>query len=354
MAEIHKKGDGKETTNGDIPVVAPLNMGKGIKWNADSKKYEIVIAKGHPLKINDNNEIEVKLDPDNSNMIQFRPNGLYYGVEPEEEYRYQYVDFINGDDGNDGSKARPLKYVSTALNNIKPGTKGSEIFLKENQDHFIFKDRNLWRQYINASVRISPYGDKYDELNALWHSDHTGKSTPEPLAGSQEFKSYRPRLVIRQSERDYGFDKSLNYNETFSVEGGSELEFVGIDIVSRLDSRSENSGWYNAFVRGSNGVVVFRGVEIDNQTRANNKHLYLATSTAGGIEVRMYYFNVKSDINPIFRVNPNKLDLNIHATSTGEVKPLSQGGMHYITATPLATLKTLVRNGNALNPMWNE
>lgn len=41
MAEIHKKGDGTETQNGDIPVVAPINMGKNLTWNEETKQYDV-------------------------------------------------------------------------------------------------------------------------------------------------------------------------------------------------------------------------------------------------------------------------------------------------------------------------
>lgn len=44
----------------DVKVVAPANMGKGIKWNPDTKQYEVALGKG--------------LYVDNSGLIQIQSN----------------------------------------------------------------------------------------------------------------------------------------------------------------------------------------------------------------------------------------------------------------------------------------
>ena len=55
MAEQHKKADGTQTVNGDIPVVAPNNIGKGIKWNETKvlpafKADLLAVLKGEEVK----------------------------------------------------------------------------------------------------------------------------------------------------------------------------------------------------------------------------------------------------------------------------------------------------------------
>lgn len=41
MAKQHIKGNGTETTNGDIPVLTPSNIGNGLVWNSANGKYEV-------------------------------------------------------------------------------------------------------------------------------------------------------------------------------------------------------------------------------------------------------------------------------------------------------------------------
>ena len=42
MAEQHKKADGTQTVNGDIPVVAPMNMGNTLMFK--DKVYNVNIG----------------------------------------------------------------------------------------------------------------------------------------------------------------------------------------------------------------------------------------------------------------------------------------------------------------------
>lgn len=41
MAEQHKKADGTQTVNGDIPVVTPSNIGDGLVWIPGENKYKV-------------------------------------------------------------------------------------------------------------------------------------------------------------------------------------------------------------------------------------------------------------------------------------------------------------------------
>lgn len=70
MAEKHKKGDGTETTNGSTPFAAPLNMGKGLLWNPETKQYDVALGAG--LYIDDNGVIQMR---SNEPKIQTFDNG---------------------------------------------------------------------------------------------------------------------------------------------------------------------------------------------------------------------------------------------------------------------------------------
>ena len=57
-----------------VTVVHPDNMGKGIKWNDTTKKYEVNVkagsGSGSGIVINDNGELEVKFSSDPSTLQQ--------------------------------------------------------------------------------------------------------------------------------------------------------------------------------------------------------------------------------------------------------------------------------------------
>ena len=53
----HTKGNGTEDTSSVI-VVTPDNIGKGIKWNASTEKYEVNVGDG--LEIDSTGKVVVK------------------------------------------------------------------------------------------------------------------------------------------------------------------------------------------------------------------------------------------------------------------------------------------------------
>ena len=57
-----------------VTVVHPDNMGKGIKWNDTTKKYEVNVKAGSGIVINDNGELEVSDLQNQINQIKNRLN----------------------------------------------------------------------------------------------------------------------------------------------------------------------------------------------------------------------------------------------------------------------------------------
>lgn len=113
----------------DIKVVAPMNMGEGLAWNESTKKYDVALSQSVEIV---NNQIGLKLSPDVGNLLEVRSNGvgLWQVVEPF--LQRQYVDSINGEDSNEGTKAKPLKTFQRALQRLfesKNGGRGQATIL---------------------------------------------------------------------------------------------------------------------------------------------------------------------------------------------------------------------------------
>ena len=88
----HTKGNGTEDTSSVI-VVTPDNIGKGIKWNASTEKYEVNVGNG--LEIDSTGKVVVKhvvVDPRSSNITD---NGKVIGEKFSIDYGNGLVE-VNG------------------------------------------------------------------------------------------------------------------------------------------------------------------------------------------------------------------------------------------------------------------
>ena len=98
---------------------------------------------------------------DAGNLLQCRAGGLYYGITPAADVANQFVDAVNGDDSNSGTRASPLRTVSKAFSRIVTGTYGN-IYLHENQLHIVTSES----AQVSADVSLYTYGTGCDALIA--------------------------------------------------------------------------------------------------------------------------------------------------------------------------------------------
>lgn len=260
----HTKGNGTEDAS-SIIVVTPDNMGKGIKWNESTGKYDVSLSKVA------------------YNQLSMRDDGLYYGQTPTK--LNLYVDFANGSDSNTGDKNSPFKTVGKAIESVENGTVGTTIYLKEGQKHY-FSTTHSYPDYgANASYLIKPYGPKYDELDAIWHSNHTGKVNAEALEGSEEYYPYLPTLVHSGTTKVLMNEAPNTYLECIYVYVGTRVELRGVKIVCENTSNVANSssGWLTCALRGAGEVVV--SCSTITQKDIEHGHFYLANSTVGSLQV---------------------------------------------------------------------
>ena len=121
------------------------------------------------------------LSPRAGNLLRtdLQPDGsckFYYGTEPPQNLRNQYVDYANGSDANPGTRASPLKTIAFALSRLDYGTTGN-IHLHESGSH-IWDSESSWAKGlvsdIGQSANFFTYGSNTDSAQATWNSGLNG------------------------------------------------------------------------------------------------------------------------------------------------------------------------------------
>lgn len=267
----HTKGNGAEDASSVI-VVTPDNMGKTIGFVESTGKYEVSLSKVA------------------GNQLSMRDDGLYYGQTPAK--LNLYVDFDNGSDSNTGDRNSPFKTLGKAISSVETGTIGTCIHLKENQKHYFSTNHGAYNYGANASYIIKPYGDKHDELDRIWSSNHTGKQTAEIVEASEEYYPYLPTVVHSGTSVVVSNEAPLKFMENIYVFVGTRVEVRGVKFICENTADVANSagGWFSSAFRGA-GEVVLSSCTI-YQKNIEHGHFYLANSTVGSLQVLCQYLTI--------------------------------------------------------------
>lgn len=219
-------GTGSRAPAGNIPVVTPSNIGKGLTFVND--KYDVNVGKG--LELDSTGKVQLKISPDAGNSLDLRANGLYYGIQAPASLANLYVDPINGVDQHPddvagaGTRAKPLKTLRYAIGINGTGVKRI-IHLKEGS--VIKTSVDDIRVIIGDDISVVPYGDRMDAL------DRTTFIYPGlHISSHDDFKSYRPRLIFDRhvvlTQRDgNGLGVSINKAQ-FRIDTTRSIMFAGI------------------------------------------------------------------------------------------------------------------------------
>lgn len=141
------------------------------------------------------------------NLLQCRADGLYYGIAPPAELVNQYVDPINGNDANAGTRASPLRTIIKAIDKLPEAVVGAYIHLHESATHYM---KSSDRRDLNKSVNFRTYGNATDIAQATW-------SHPQNLWAWYGWAT-SPRAVI-----EFVFDRQFEGN-------ASQVIGVAIDL----------------------------------------------------------------------------------------------------------------------------
>lgn len=152
--------NGNQAPNGDLPVVAPINMGNGLLWDDKSQTYYVAVD-NRSLGFDELGRLQLRISALEDNQLQIRDDGFYQGYTAPEALAKLYVS-NQGNDSNTGEKNSPLKTITAALSKIAAeGKSGSyAILLKAGQT---FIENRQFTYLGNGTVNIT--FTYYDEPN---------------------------------------------------------------------------------------------------------------------------------------------------------------------------------------------
>ncbi|VEH67279.1 Uncharacterised protein [Rodentibacter pneumotropicus] len=215
--------------------MAPINIGKGIKWNAGTKQYDVSIANGQPITTNEFGELVVRVSDLEDNLLRVIDGKLYYGSKPRAELADLYVDAVNGVDQDPlkvkgaGTRTNPLRTFKYAATLAERGT-SRRIWLKEDQDHYVYQSQTF--SIKSGNLYIYPYGEIHDALLAL----DKGNSYLSRAALLRQKKE--PRLVLKGVGISKYEDSQQNFDrlqvQVFYTENNTLLSFEGVRLVNDL------------------------------------------------------------------------------------------------------------------------
>ena len=264
----------------------------------------------HPDNMSDksfnfeNNKYEVAISKQPNNMLSMREDGLYYGTTPTRNAFY--VDYLHGSDSNDGSKQAPFKTVGKAFGSVEVGTRGTTIFLKEEQKHYFTTDESGREWGANASYIVRAYGSKLDAIYGKWASNHLGYRTSTPVEASMEYQAIKPTLVFKNGTTPIYFDsQKRKYLDQIRIFAGTVAYYRGIKFVAETDQDVGAGGWVTSCFIGQ-GLVELRACEMVQRQLNTGINFYLAGSAQGSLEVLLNYFLISGTGN-LFYVNQHPL-----------------------------------------------
>lgn len=106
----------------------------------------------------------VALSGDSGNLLEKRNGGLYYGIQAPPNLQDLFIDAVNGDDNNSGTRAEPMRTIQAALARGSQGL-NRNIHLYEQQTHYV--DPNNRAEFRGGVWNVVPYGPQCDQLPTI-------------------------------------------------------------------------------------------------------------------------------------------------------------------------------------------
>ena len=185
------------------------------------------------------------------NLLQVdgQPDGsckFYYGIEPPANLANQYVDPVNGQDSNDGSRASPLRTILRAIDNLPTGTRAA-IHLHENAAHYL---KSSERRVLDKEINFYTYGPDTDIAQATWDTDLSGWG----WHGWQN--SPKARVEFVNDALIGGIEPGKHKSNCLEVLNGVTLHFAGIKFVTGPDINMTNQPFWRAAMTGNGDIIL--------------------------------------------------------------------------------------------------
>lgn len=173
----------------------------------------------------------VQLSPDNGNLLEIRNNGLYYGTIASDDLLNLYVDGVNGNDANKGTRAEPLKTLNEALKRT-PNNKSNTIHLHAGQTFIL----DVRVEVVSCTRTITAYNDPYVD------GDKVPAVTPENPAYAYWASVNIARPTIK-TKVDYSEKSHVFVEYEMWLRAGAILTLAGVILDTTPVNDDQQQDW---------------------------------------------------------------------------------------------------------------
>ena len=253
-----------------VTGVHPDNIGKGIKWNDTTKKYEVDVKEDSGIIINELGELEIRVSELEDNALRVIDGKLYYGTRARPELANLYVDAVNGVDQDPlkvdgaGTRAKPLKTLRYALDRAEANSNRA-VWLMGNQEHVFDCSTML---YLKAGqVSIQTYGADYDVLMQQYTNNFVSQEqlVKQNKAATLKFTGIRHSLYSAQKTNLYAFSG-------INIDANTSVVFQGLHIKNNIQYTLEPSSATSSLVSDycrvrsiNGGIADFTNVSYESE-----------------------------------------------------------------------------------------
>lgn len=190
--------------------------------------------------------LSVQLSKRFDNKLKLANDGLYLGdLEEQQDY---YVSTSEGNDSNQGTRAKPMRTIDAVLNRISNSFTGNiKIFLKENEVFDV-----LGYHSMSGSLEFSAYGNLVDtqyphsKPESLYYRGYSATNYPRPII------NFRMNVIPEQKVVKRSF-----------ITAAKEINIYGIKVDAYNKVENDNAtyaavilGVFNTKTLNLNGVIL--------------------------------------------------------------------------------------------------
>lgn len=269
---------------------------------------DIILVQKGDLKetdfLNDNSPnnqgISIRVSQHNGNLLEKRPDGLYYGIQPPPDLANLYIS-NSGDDGAVGSRANPLRTLEEALRRIPNAPQHFTIHLHEGHS---FELHNKHFKEL-SNIQIRQYGPQTDSthpdagLGNLYYRGYLAEDLTRPVVNVYTHvtdHSVRRAAILGNSivisgvhfkvhgippEVDDG-TKGGDVDGILSTRGRGDIMFIGsiLEVITAGKPIGDGSGAYrnDVYFRGDLEWTHSKLIPEDlSTTKQNNQYSALVS-----------------------------------------------------------------------------
>ena len=234
----------------DVKVVAPINIGKGILWDKNTKTYYVAID-DKMFEQDELGRLKLRVSALEDNQLKLRDDGLYQGSAARPDLANLYV-ANHGNDSNAGTREAPLRTIQAAVDKLENIPANYTIWLHEgHQFDWVYAHKAF------TNVAFQVYGAMVDS------------QYPIAVSKNAHYRGFvaknfpRPTINVRVNDR-HNFIMRQMFTCTSVDMNGIRIEvhnkFSGFDDGSK-------SGWFTGIINASEYVAI-HGCVINEASKA--------------------------------------------------------------------------------------